>query len=86
MPEPLFDARVNYNMAYHNDGTHEYFGYAPRGAKTSDATWQIVKFEYTTSYSTAGDPWIIKWADGDDLPDNEWDEVENLTYDLLRKR
>ncbi|KKL08680.1 hypothetical protein LCGC14_2573400, partial [marine sediment metagenome] len=46
MPESLFDARVNYNLAYHNDGTHEYFGYASRGTLTSEAKWQIVKFEY----------------------------------------
>ncbi len=86
MPEPLFDARVNYNLAYHCDGTHEYWGYSARGTKTSEAKWQIVKFEYDNSYATAGDPWILKWADGDDMPDNEWDEVENLTYLLLQKR
>lgn len=86
MPEPLYDMRVNYNTAYHNDGTHEYFGYAPRGVATSDAKWQIVKMEYTTGYSVQGDPWVLKWADGDDLPNNVWDNVESLTYELLKKR
>lgn len=81
MAEPLFDMRVNYNTAYHKDlDGDEYFGYSARGVKTSDAKWQIVKIEYSDN------DWIIKWADGDDLPDNVWDNVDSLTYDLLKTR
>ena len=80
MAEPIFDRRVNYNIAYHNDGTHEYFGYAPRGVATSDAKWQIVKLEYT------GLHWVQKWADSDDMPDNVWDNVAALSYGLLKAR
>jgi hypothetical protein len=81
MPEPLYDMRCNYNIAYHKDaGNNEYFGYAARGVATSDSAWQIVKMEYT------GSNWVLKWADGNDMPDNVWDNVELLTYELLKKR
>ena len=86
MAAHLFLPLPNVNQAYHNDGTHEYFGDAPRGAATSDAKWRIFKIEYDTGYDTPGDPWIIKWADGDDFPDNVWDNVASLTYELLAKR
>jgi hypothetical protein len=86
LPEGLYDFRCNYNNAYHKDAAgNDYFGYAARTSlEDADATaapiWQIVKLEYT------GDNWIMKWADGDDLPDNIWDNVEAITYTLLRKR
>ena len=86
MAAHLFESPPNTNQAYHNDGTDEYFGDAPRGATTAMAKWRIFKIEYDTSYSTAGDPWIIKWADGNDIPDNVWDNVATLTYELLQAR
>jgi len=86
MAEPLFELSPNFNLAYHNDAKDEYFGEAPKGAATSDAKWRIYKMEYDTSYATAGDPWIIKWADGDDLPNNIWDNVATLSYSLLKAR
>lgn len=79
----FFQAPPNETNAYHNDGTHEYFGYAARGTLTSQSHWQIFKIEYKTSYSTAGDPWIIKWPNGSDQPIFEWDEVESYTYKIL---
>ena len=86
MAAHLFEPLPNVNQAYHCDGTHEYFGDAPRGTTTAQAKWRIFKIEYDTSYTTAGDPWVIKWADGDDNPDNVWDNVASLTYDLLQAR
>lgn len=81
---PGFFAQVpSETNAYHNDGTHEYYGFAAKGTLTSQANWQIFKMEYNTSYSTAGDPWIIKWPNGSDLPSFEWDEVESYDYYIL---
>ena len=79
----IFKPEPNENVAYHCDGTHEYFGYAPEGATTSKAVWQIFKMEYTTAYNTAGSPWIIKWAEGTDQFTNIWDNVATLNYYLL---
>ncbi len=86
MAEHLYSTIPNINLAYHNDGTHEYFGDAPRGATKASAKWRIFKIEYDTSYTTAGDPWIIKWADSDDFNDNVWNDVASLTYGLLKGR
>ncbi len=86
MPEPLFDMRVNSNVAYHNDGTHEYFGKSARGTATSESKWQIAKMVYDNGYNVAGDPWILKWPNGDDSPLYEWDEVESYEYLLLKSR
>lgn len=86
MAAHLFDANPNINQAYHCDATHEYFGDAPKGFATSDAKWRIFKIEYDNGYNVAGDPWVIKWADGDDLPDNVWDNVATLSYSLLKAR
>ena len=81
MPEPLFDRRVNYNIAYNKDSSgDEYFGYAPPGNTTSDAKWQIIKLEYT------GDNWVQKWAEGNDLPEHVWGNVESLNYYLLKRK
>lgn len=79
----IFKPNPNENTAYHNDGTHEYYGYAPSGNNTSQAVWQILKIEYDTSYTTAGDNWIIKWAEGNDLFQHVWDNVETFNYYLL---
>ena len=79
----FFQPEPNVTQAYHNNGTHEYFGVAAKGTLTSQAHWQIFKIEYTTSYSTDGDPWIIKWPDGSDQPTFVWDNVASLTYKIL---
>ena len=84
----FFQPEPNTTNAYHNDGTHEYFGKGPKGAKTSDARWSIFKMEYDTSYSTAGDNWIIKfpYASGEvatDAPKFIWDNVASLNYSIL---
>lgn len=79
-PEP------NETQAYHNDGTHEYFGVTDSGHKTSQSAWQIFAIIYKTSYTTAGDPWVIKYpvdtktSLASDQPIFEWDEVESYTY------
>ena len=86
MPEPIYDMRVNYNVVYHNDGTHDYYGYSARGTETSEAKWQIVKQEYDTGYTTAGDPFQMKWPNGSDMPVFEWDNVTTYDYKLLAKR
>ena len=79
----IFKPEPSENTAYHNDGTHEYFGFAPPGASTSQAIWQIFKMEYDNGYDIAGDPWIIKWAEGNDLFQHVWDNVATLNYYLL---
>lgn len=85
----FFEPAPNTTNAYHNDGTHEYFGKGPKGAKTTDARWSIFKMEYNTSYSTAGDPWIIKFpysAAGElatDEPKFKWSDVATLSYEIL---
>jgi len=86
MAAHLFHPTPNVNQAYHCDGTHEYFGDAPRGVATSDAKWRIFKIEYDTGYDTAGDPWVVKWALGTDAPIHKWSEVASLTYELLKAR
>ena len=65
-------------VAYHVDSNgHKYFGYADKGATQTQAKWKIMKQEFTDSN------WIMKYADGDDLFDNVWSNVESLTYKLL---
>ena len=73
----------NTTTAYHNDGTHEWYGRAAKGSKTTDPRWAIVKMEYNTGYSVAADPWILKYPDGLDEPKYKWSDVESLTYKLL---
>ena len=79
----LWKPEPNETNAYHNDGTHEYFGWASSGTLTSQAHWQIFKIEYKTGYNVAGDPWIIKWPNGSDQPIFEWDEVESYNFRIL---
>ena len=86
MPRHLFDPKPNTNQAYHVDANkNEYFGDAPRGAKTSDAKWRI----YVIWYSVAGDQtssWQMLYPDGSDNPSYIWDNVEGYTYTLLKER
>ena len=83
----FFDPAPGLTRAYHNDATHEYFGFAAKGTKTSDPRWSIMKMEYDTSYTTAGDNWITKhpYASGEvatDAPKFIWDNVASLNYAL----
>ena len=69
----------NSNHAYETavdsgDSTIRYFGFAAIGSATSASVWRIFR-----ETNTSGDI-SLKWADGDDSFDNEWDERENLTY------
>ena len=74
---PPFEKRLN--TAYHKDSTSdEYFGWADRGALTSEAKWSIMKIDYT------GNNWIAKWPNGDDRFRYIWDNVETYTYQSLK--
>jgi hypothetical protein len=79
----FYEPKKNLTDAYHTDGTHKWFGRAPKGTLTSVASWQIMKMEYT------GNNWIIKWPRdpvtllGTDAPKFIWDNVETYTYQLL---
>lgn len=64
--------------AYKKAGTHEYFGWADRGATTARAVWKIMKMEYT------GANWIIKYPSGDDRFMYIWDNATTYTFELLR--
>ena len=79
----FYEPTPGFTNAYHCDGTHEYFGKAPKGARTTDSQWTIVKMEYNTSYDTTGDPWIMKYPDGSDAPKFKWSEVATLSYYIL---
>lgn len=79
----FYKSEPNEIHAYHNDGTHEYYGWASSGTLTSQAHWQIIKIEYNNSYTIAGDPWIEKYPNGSDQPIFEWDEVESYSYKIL---
>jgi hypothetical protein len=69
--------------AFYTDGTDEWYGKAPKGSATSDASWQIFMMDYT------GSNWIIKWPVdpvsglGTDAPKFIWDNVGTLTYRIL---
>lgn len=77
----FYEVIPGHTTAYHKDSAlDEYFGKAPRAAKTSDSRWQIFKKEYTD------DNWIIKWPSGSDDPKYVWDDVESYTYELLKER
>jgi len=86
MAEHLYKSIPNVNLAYHNDGTDEYFGDADRGVAVGDARWRIFKIEYDNGYNVAGDPWIIKWALGTDAPIHVWTDPHTLDYSLLAAR
>ena len=84
----FFEPAPGLIRAHHNDGTHEYFGCANKGSKTTEAKWSIMKMEYDVSYLTAGDNWITKHpypAGGvaTDEPKFKWSEVASLNYNLL---
>lgn len=45
----------------------EYFGWALTDTLTSVSRWKIMRITYT------GTDFVIEWADGDQIYDNEWD-------------
>ena len=79
MINDYFGPFPNTTAAFHKDGSNnEYYGRAAKGAKESNARWQIVKLEKTGTTD-----WITKYPDGTDAPKFIWDDVESLTYKLL---
>ena len=86
MPFYLYDPKPNVNQAYHVDSDkNEYFGEAPRGVATSESKWRIFKIEYATP-GDQDSSWQIKYPNGSDMPEFEWDNVETFTYKLLAQR
>jgi len=55
-------------------GTTTYLGYATPGTATSSAGWSIKR------WSETGNDGSGKWADGNNLFDNVWDDRLTLTY------
>ena len=49
-----------------------YYGYAQRGAATSEESWRIERLTISNLQTLT--------ADGNDLLDNEWDERTSLSY------
>jgi hypothetical protein len=57
------------------NSTLVYVGYTQNlGVDTSLERWKIKKIE------KVGSVWEIKWADGDELYDNIWDNRASLNY------
>lgn len=67
---------MNYNskaLRIDNTGTVIYIGEAATKASESVAMWRIRKLDTTNPIS-------IKWADGNELYDNVWNDRASLTY------
>jgi len=66
--------------AHYTDGTHKWYGEAPKGATVASSSWKIFKMEYT------GDNWVIKYPvdtttdKATDAPKFVWNDVASLTY------
>lgn len=56
------------------DSTTIYKGYAQIGSSDADPVWMMAKIEIV------GNVYSTKWADGNDLFDNIWDNRAALTY------
>ena len=80
MPARFYESVPSYTDAYHTDGTHEWFGRAGKGSKSSDARWQMFKMHYT------GENWIIYFpvdastGKASDQPLFVWDSVTTYVY------
>lgn len=82
-----YEPTKNMTDAYYTDGTHKWFGKAPKGCGLSDTSWQLFKMEYT------GENWIIKYPVdpgsglGTDAPKFAWGAdgatAAGYTYNLL---
>ena len=68
-----FNSEPNTTVAYHNDGTYDYYGKAGKGSATSSARWTIVRMAATGN-------WITEYPNGSDEPKFVWDSVTGLTY------
>lgn len=62
---------VNLDQA---DANTLYIGEAPISSDEAEPVWRIRRF------STSGTVQTMKWADGDQLFDNIWDNRASLTY------
>jgi len=62
---------LEYDVA---SATETYIGEAEAGSATSGALWRVRKM------TTTGSDISIKWADGDTLFNNIWDNRASLTY------
>jgi len=51
----LYKSTPETTTAYYTDGTHKWFGSAPKGCALAAAGWSIFKMEYT------GSNWVIKF-------------------------
>lgn len=56
-------------------GNYKYIGIAPSGSLTSSAVWQLMRLTFAGSELTE-----IKWADGNQSPDNIWDDRASKVY------
>lgn len=56
-----------------DDDPITYIGYALPGTNTSDNTWKIKRLDTTSGV-------IVKWANGQTLFNNIWDDRASLTY------
>lgn len=65
---------IQYHASYTEDP--EYIGVAAPGSASNAAVWQIRKI----TYSGAGKPTAIQYADGDLKFDNVWDSPEGRSY------
>jgi len=66
-----------YQVLIENDGSGNplYVGESSPGAPSSGATWRIKKIAYSGGYVVS-----VKYADGDELFNNIWDNRASLTY------
>ena len=71
-----FESEPNTTVAFHNDGTYDYFGRAPRGTTTAQPNWIIIR-------KAADGDWIIEYPSGSDQPSFIWDNVESYSYAIL---
>jgi hypothetical protein len=78
----LYRPEKNITDAYCTDGFDEWFGKAPKGAKLTDASWQIVKMEYTVKNWVIKYPIDISTGLGSDAPKFKWgvDGVDARAY------
>ncbi len=68
---PAGGLALEYDVA---SATETYIGEADAGSATSGALWRVRKM------TTTGSDISIKWADGDTLFNNIWDNRASLTY------
>jgi hypothetical protein len=62
-------------LAYDASDNVEYAGYAPAGSLNGAAVWRVTKFYYDGSLLSGQ-----RFADGDLLYNNVWDNRELLSY------